>query len=110
MTLALLDLFRTWSHKISTSVHFLCDIVLRTLLHVLPQFKEKCPLSGAKTQVKYVKPWHIFIRRYRYILLCFYYAATEMYCGGAELKYPGSVPKSECSFMPYTKPNPKHTQ
>ncbi len=30
-----------------------------------------------------------------------------MYCGGPEFKYPGSVPKSECSIMPYTKPNPK---
>ncbi len=57
-------------------------------------FKEKCPLSGTKTQVKYVNPGTILLHRYRYILLCFYYVATEMYCGGSEFKYPGSVPKS----------------
>ncbi len=34
-------------------------------------FKEKCPLSGAKTQVKYVNPGALLLRRYRYMLLCF---------------------------------------
>ncbi len=57
-------------------------------------FKEKCPLSGAKTQVKYMNPGTFVLSRYRYILLCFYYVATETYCSGSELKYPGSVPKS----------------
>ncbi len=57
-------------------------------------FKEKCPLSGAKTQVIYVNPGTFLICRYRYILLCFYYIATEKYCGGSECKYPGSVLKS----------------
>ncbi len=42
-------------------------------------FTEKCPLSGAKTQVKYVKPGKFLLRRYRYILLCFYYIDTEMF-------------------------------
>ncbi len=44
--------------KIHTSVHFLCDTV----------FKEKCPLSGAKTQVKYVNPG------------TFYYVDIGTYC------------------------------
>ncbi len=44
-------------------------------------FKEKCPLSGAKTQVKYVNPGALLLRSYRYILQCFYYIATETYCG-----------------------------
>ncbi len=57
-------------------------------------FKEKCPLSGAKTQVIYVNPGTFLICRYRYMLLCFYYVATETYCGGSEFKYPGSVLKS----------------
>ncbi len=41
MTLALLDLFRTWSHKNK----YLCALSvrhhLRTLLHVLPQFQRE---------------------------------------------------------------------
>ncbi len=41
---------------------------------------------------------------------CFYYVATETYCTGSEFKYPGSVPKSSCSIMPYTKTNPKPTR
>ncbi len=49
-------------------------------------FKEKCPLSGAKTQIKYVNPGTILLRRYRYILLCFYYVATETYCGYKGIK------------------------
>ncbi len=32
-------------------------------------FKEICPLSGAKTQVKYVNPGMFLLHRYRYILL-----------------------------------------
>ncbi len=39
--------------------------------------KEKCPLSGAKTQIQYVNPGTFLLPRYRYILLCFYYVATE---------------------------------
>ncbi len=62
--------------KIRTSVNFLCDTGLRTLQHVSPQFQEKCPLSGAKTQVKYVNPGTFLLCRYRYILLCFYYVAA----------------------------------
>ncbi len=73
-------------------------------------FKEKCPLSGTKTQVKYVNPGTFLLRWYRYILLCFYYVATDTYCTGSEFKYLGSVPKSSCSIMPYTKPNPKPTR
>ncbi len=40
-------------------------------------FKEKCPLSVAKTQVKYVNTGKFLLCRYRYILLCFYYVASE---------------------------------
>ncbi len=36
-------------------------------------FKEKCPLSGAETQVKYVNPDTFLLHRYRYISLCFCY-------------------------------------
>ncbi len=57
-------------------------------------FKEKCPLSGAKTQVEYMKRGTFLLRRYRYILLCFYYVATGTYNGVSEFKYTGSVPKS----------------
>ncbi len=32
-------------------------------------FKEKCPLNGAKTQVKYVNPGTFLLHRYRRILL-----------------------------------------
>ncbi len=60
--------------KIRTSLHFLCNTVLRILLHVSPQFqretllllfKEKC---GAKIQVKYVNP------------ITFYYVDIGTYC------------------------------
>ncbi len=51
-------------------------------------FKEKCQLSGAITQVKYVNPDTFLLHRYRYIFLCFYYVATGAYCGGSEFKYP----------------------
>ncbi len=34
-------------------------------------FKEKCPLSGAKTRVQYVNPSTFLLRWYRYVLLCF---------------------------------------
>ncbi len=44
-------------------------------------FKEKCPLSGAKTQVQYVNPGTFLLRWYRYVLLCFYYVASGTYCG-----------------------------
>ncbi len=86
----------TWSHKIRTFVHFLCDTVLRTLLQVSPQFQREMSLKeiSAKTQVKYVNPGMFLLCRYRYILLCFYYAATGTYCGGSEFKYFGFVPKS----------------
>ncbi len=128
--------------KMRTSVHFLCDTVLRTLLHVSPKrnfhwvalkhmlnkwtlsftfmhladafiqsdlqlhsgytfllvhafpgnrthnlslsWRNVLPLSHTGTHV-------FFLRRYRYILLCFYYVPTETYCGGSEFKYPGSV-------------------
>ncbi len=45
-------------------------------------FKEKCPLSGAKTQVKYVN------------LACFYYVDIGTYSDGSEFKYQGTVAKS----------------
>ncbi len=57
-------------------------------------FKEKCSLSDAKTQVKYVNTGTFLLRRNRYILLCFYYVAIETYCDGSVFKYPGSVSKS----------------
>ncbi len=47
-------------------------------------FKDKCPLSGTKTQVKYVNTGTFLLRRYRYILLWFYYVATETYRGSSE--------------------------
>ncbi len=61
--------------KMGTSVHFLCDSVLSTLLHVSPQFQRE-----TKTQVQYVKPGMFLLRRYRYILLCFYYVDIDTYC------------------------------
>ncbi len=71
-------------------------------------FKEKCPLSGAKTQVKYVNHgmfYYVDIGTY----CCVYYSATETYSGGSEFKYPGSVPKSECSIMLEICPTPNPT-
>ncbi len=47
----------------------LCDTVVRTLRTFRRSFKEKCPLSGTKTQVKYLKPGTFLLRWYRYILL-----------------------------------------
>ncbi len=85
----------TWSHKNT----YLCALSVRHRFYVPDctfrcSFKEKCPLSDAKTQVKYVNPDTFFLRRFRYILLCFYYIVTETYYGGSKFKYPGSVPKS----------------
>ncbi len=76
---------------IRTSVHFLCDTGLRTLLYVSPHFQREI---FTETQVKYVNPGTFLLRRYRYILLCFYYVATETYRTDSEFKYLGSVPKS----------------
>ncbi len=86
--------------NIRTSVHFserhrFFTLPYCTFRH---SFKEKCPLSGAKTQVKYVNPeiflFHIHIHIHIRYIAVFYHVATEMYCGGSEFKYPGSVPKS----------------
>ncbi len=67
-------------------------------------FKEKCPLSGTKTQVKYVNPNTFVLCIYRYILLCFYYVAPETYCDGSEFKYLGTVIINVCSIV--LEPNP----
>ncbi len=40
---------------------------------------KKFPLSGAKTQVKYMNPGTFLLRRYRYILMCFYYVDIGTY-------------------------------
>ncbi len=85
--------------KWCTSVHFLCDKFYVPYCPFRRSFKEKCPLSGDKTQVKYVNPGTFLLHRYRNILLCFYYDDTETYCGGSEFKYPGSVPKNVCSIV-----------
>ncbi len=75
----------TWSHKNT----YLCATPFYVSYCTFHRsFKEKCPLSGAKTQVKYVNPSTFVLRRYRYILLCFHYVATGMYCSGSEFKYP----------------------
>ncbi len=81
--------------KICTSVHFLCDTVLCTLLHVSPQFQREMSTEWQlKQQVKYVNPGTFLLCWYRYVLLCFYYVASGTYCGCSEFKYLGSVPKS----------------
>ncbi len=57
-----------------------------------------------------MNPGMFLLRRYRYILLCFYYIATETYCSGSEFKYRSlslKVNALSCWNMPYTKPNPK---
>ncbi len=69
-------------------------------------FKEKCPQSGAKTQVKYVNPGMFLLCRYRYILLCFYYIATGTYCSGSEFKYSGTVAKKLYSILLEICPTP----
>ncbi len=76
-------------------MHFLCDTFRRS-------FKEKCPLSGAKTQVRYLNPGTFLLRR----PLCFYYIATGTYIDGSKFKYPGSVPKSQCSIVLEICPTP----
>ncbi len=84
-------IWTTWSHKNT----YLCATLFNVLYCTFCRtFKDKCLLSGAKTQVKYVNPGTFLLCRYRYILLCFYYVATETYCSGSEFKYLGSVPKS----------------
>ncbi len=55
--------------KTRTSVHFLCDTVYVPYCTFHRSFKEKCPLSGAKTHVKYMNPGMFLLRRYSYILL-----------------------------------------
>ncbi len=55
--------------------------------------KEKCPLSGTKTQVQYVNPGTFLLCRYGHVLL-FYYIASGTFCGDSEGKYSGTVAKS----------------
>ncbi len=54
--------------KIRTSVHFLCDNVFVPYSTFRRSFKDKYPLSGAKTQVKYVNTG------------IFYYVDIGTYC------------------------------
>ncbi len=68
-----------WSHKNA----YLCALFTLLLDHFYTpyckfhrSYKEKCPL-WAKTQVQYVNPG-------TFLLLCFYYVASWMYCGGSE--------------------------
>ncbi len=85
-------------------MHFLCDTVLRTLLQV------------SKRNVHWVALKHRLntwtLARFYYVdkctYCCFYYVAKGTYCGGWEFKYPGSVPKNECSIVLeiYPTPNP----
>ncbi len=78
---------RTWEHFLRETVFTYCTFHL--------SFKDKFPLSGAKTRVQYLKPACF----YRYILLCFYYIASGTYCGGSEFKYSGTVAKNVCSIV-----------
>ncbi len=57
-------------------------------------FKEKCPLSGAKTRVQSVNPG------------TFYYIEIGTYYGGSEFKYPWTVIKNECSIVLEICPTP----
>ncbi len=68
-------------------------------------FKDKCPLSGVKTQVKYVNPGMFLLRRYRYILLCFYHAATETYYGSQNSNIRGLSLKVNALLCPTSNPN-----
>ncbi len=90
------------------------ETALCALLDVSRSFKEKCPLSGAKTRVSKRKHWHVVLCWYRHVLLYFYYIASGMYYFGSEFKYPGTVAKKRMLYcvgnMPYTKPNPKPTR
>ncbi len=88
-----------WSHRINVlgvTKPFLCSLPYCTFRR---SFKEKCPLSGAKTRVQYINP-HTFLLHY--VLLCFYYVASGAYCSGSEFKYP----KNECSIMLEICPTP----
>ncbi len=68
-------------------------------------FKEKCPLSGAKTQVQYVNPGTFLLCSYRHVY--FYYIASGMYVGGSEFKYPETrYPKNECPIVLELCPTP----
>ncbi len=87
-------LYATWSHKNTYLCALFCATPFYLTYCTFRRLKEKCPLSGAKTQVKYVNPDTFLLCRYRYILLCFYYIATGTYNGASEFKYLGSVPKS----------------
>ncbi len=60
-------------------MNFLCDTVYVPYCTFHRSFKEKCPLSGAKTQIKYLNPGTFLLCRYRYILLCFYYVDIGTY-------------------------------
>ncbi len=96
----------TWSHKntylsaLSVWQFYVPHSTFRR------SFKEKCPLSGAKTQVKYANPDKFWLHKYMYILLCFYFVATETYCGSLEFKYTGSVAYLKVNALSCPTPNP----
>ncbi len=84
------SLFQPGLIKIRTSVHFLCNTIL-------------CHFAAvSKRNVHWVALKHRFntwtLAHFYYVDIgtycCFYYITTDMYCGGSEFKYPGSVPKS----------------
>lgn len=73
-------------------------------------FKDKCPLSGAKTMVQFMNPDTFLLRWNRYALLCFYYIASGVYYGCSEFKYPGTVAKSWSTVVLEICPTPNPTQ
>ncbi len=83
---------------------YLCALFVRHRFYVpyctfRHSIKDKCPLSGAKTQVQGVHPGTFLLCWYRHVFLCFYYVASGTYCGGSEFKYLGTVAKSLCSIV-----------
>ncbi len=69
--------YMTWSHGINVpGCPFWWDrfYVSNCMFH--RTFKEKWPLSGAKTRVQYINPG-------TFVFLCFYYIASGTYCGSS---------------------------
>ncbi len=79
--------YATWSHKNT----YICAISVRhPFMYLTARFTAVSKRNVhwvALKQVKYMNPGTFLLRRYRYILLCFYYVATEMYWGGSTSFY-----------------------
>ncbi len=82
--------------KIRNSLHFLCNTVLCTLLHVSPQIQREIETSVWVALKHRLNTWTL--GQFYYIdvstYCCFFITLLQKHIVAAEFKYPGSVPKS----------------